>query len=181
MAATSFLDDSDQVWVSDRAVPVTHWKQVKRNCRWVKSWCWHESRKEFMAREFLKMKTLSRGRGHKIQFSLYVSLKCKTQHFYILVLAVILSINWWYSLQIVFPGDYIASQLPFFGFLFCGDTVRDQVITISFLQSICWLYSTGIIFLCSKTREVSVVKQSLWIEVSVWTHVKIGSWWDTLK
>lgn len=63
-----------------------------------------------MAKEFLKMKTLSRGRGHKIQFSLYVSLKCKTQHFYILVLAVILSINWWCSLQILFPGD--ATLLP---------------------------------------------------------------------
>lgn len=51
---------------------------------------------------------------------------------------------------------HIASQLPFFGFLFCGDTARDWIITVSFSIAYVGNIQQGQYFCVP--RVVSVVK-----------------------
>lgn len=62
------------------------------------------------------------------------------------------------SADFILKRLHIASQLPFFGFSFCGDTARDWIITVSFGIAYAWQYSTGPVLLRAKTRVVSVVK-----------------------
>lgn len=61
------------------------------------------------------------------------------------------------SAHFILKRFHIASQFPFFGFFFCGDTARLDNYSF-FRHSICWQYSAGPVFLCAKTRVVSVVK-----------------------
>lgn len=127
-----------------------HWKQVNRNCRWLKSCCCCQDTRKFRARAPENGHAL-RGQSHKIPFSLYMKPKRKPQHLCILALAAIASSNGWCSLQVLFSRDSAhCFSVAFLWFLLLQRYSQRLGNYNLFLPSVCWLYLTGIVFLCSR-------------------------------